>query len=239
MQRLTKLGLITLGSLLALFWHLGMGQTAYASSRLEQQLKTAVESRHWTEAIAIVDKLLVAEPKRASQLQLYRQQLVNLQTQANTRDEKTLRSLYSRLNLGLRSSQVVQIVGVTTEASNRQLLETYRWEIQDKKTLQPAATFDIEFVDGKMVGKKLTTNNQDFQKKFRRLEVGMTYKKVRSTIANPQTDGQLLNRTESFDYRWIWQTPSGGQTSLLASFANDQLRQVQWNFEGRIQERVR
>jgi len=78
---------------LSLVLALNLITPATASKKLEQQLKTAVEAKDWTSAIAIVDQLIAAEPKRAGQLQAYRQQLLTLAQQANTRDQNTVRSI--------------------------------------------------------------------------------------------------------------------------------------------------
>ncbi|MEN9206077.1 MAG: hypothetical protein Q6J68_05840 [Thermostichales cyanobacterium SZTDM-1c_bins_54] len=209
-----------------------------AGKKLEQQLKTAVEAKDWTQAIAIVDQLISAEPERARQLQAYRRQLLNLAQQANTRDQNSVRTLYSRLNLGLKPETVLSLVGVPAEPQNQKLVEVYQWQFHEKNTLKVIATFDIEFVNGKMSQKSLTSTDPDrFRKRFQKLEPGMTYKRVRSTIADAQTDGKLIRKLETFEYVWNWQSPNGKPNTLQAVFQNQRLVRLVWNYEGRLQEK--
>jgi len=223
---------------LSLVLALNLITPAAASKKLEQQLKTAVEAKDWTSAIAIVDQLIAAEPKRAGQLQAYRQQLLTLAQQVNTRDQNTVRSIYSRLNLGLRPEVVLSLVGIPAAPQNQKVVEVYQWEFQEQNSLVVMATFEVEFVDGKMTQKNLVARDPDrFRKRFNKLEPGMSYKKVRSTIADAKTDGKLIRKVETFEYHWNWQSPTGQPNTLQAFFENQRLKRLVWNYEGRIQER--
>ncbi len=66
-------------SLVILFTALpGLAQTNF--SALSSRLQQAVARQSWAEAIHLVDQMMVAAPDRASQLRIYRDQLVRLKT---------------------------------------------------------------------------------------------------------------------------------------------------------------
>ncbi len=57
---------------------LGICGSGGAQTQLEQDLKQAVEQQDWARAIQIVDQMIEADPRRAAQLQSYREQLLQL-----------------------------------------------------------------------------------------------------------------------------------------------------------------